>query len=199
MSQSVPMGLFAGARAPIAVETIDERTLRVRHGANAFFEAIDPDPRWTFGNFSSFLRDPAHRTALINSLIVTALSTAFAGVIGVSLAWMIARFDVAGRDGLIVLITMAAVSPPFLGAYAWRMLLGSSGILTQALGLDWTIIGLHGVIWVTAGMSSRSSSCSPTTPSPAPTRRWARRRRASAPRRCGGSSRSTCRWRCRAC
>ncbi len=150
MSQSVPMGLFAGARAPIAVETVDERTLRVRHGANAFFEAIDPDPRWTLGNFSSFLRDPAHRMALINSLIVTALSTAFAGVIGVSLAWMIARFDVAGRDGLIVLITMAAVSPPFLGAYAWRMLLGSSGILTQALGLDWTIIGLHGVIWVTA-------------------------------------------------
>lgn len=150
MSQSVPMGLFAGARAPIALERIDDRTLLIRHGANAFFEGVDPDPRWTAGNFWAFVGDPSHRAALVNSLVVTLLSTAFAGIIGVSLAWSIAKFDVSGRDGLIVLVTMAAVSPPFLGAYAWRMLLGSSGILTQALGLDWTIIGLHGVIWVIA-------------------------------------------------
>jgi iron(III) transport system permease protein len=150
MNQTVPMGLFGATRLPIAVEPISPTTLRLRHGTNAFMEAIDPEPRWTLGNFGAFLNEPAARTALINSLIVTILSTALAGVIGVSLAWMIAKFDIYGREGLVVLVTMAAVSPPFLGAYAWRMLLGSSGILTQALGLDWTIIGLHGVIWVTA-------------------------------------------------
>jgi iron(III) transport system permease protein len=150
MNQTVPMGLFGTTRLPIAVEQISPIILRLRHGTNAFMEAIDPEPRWTLGNFGAFLNEPAARTALINSLIVTLLSTALAGVIGVSLAWMIAKFDIYGREGLVVLVTMAAVSPPFLGAYAWRMLLGSSGILTQALGLDWTIIGLHGVIWVTA-------------------------------------------------
>jgi iron(III) transport system permease protein len=150
MNQTVPMGLFGATRLPIAVEQISPTTLRLRHGSNAFMEAIDPEPRWTLGNFGAFLNEPAARTALINSLIVTLMSTALAGVIGVSLAWMIAKFDIYGREGLVVLVTMAAVSPPFLGAYAWRMLLGSSGILTQALGLDWTIIGLHGVIWVTA-------------------------------------------------
>ncbi len=150
MNQTVPMGLFGTTRLPIAVEQISPTTLRLRHGTNAFMEAIDPEPRWTLGNFGAFLNEPAARTALINSLIVTILSTALAGVIGVSLAWMIAKFDIYGREGLVVLVTMAAVTPPFLGAYAWRMLLGSSGILTQALGLDWTIIGLHGVIWVTA-------------------------------------------------
>jgi iron(III) transport system permease protein len=150
MNQTVPMGLFGTTRLPIAVEQVSPTILRLRHGTNAFMEAIDPEPRWTLGNFGAFLNEPAARTALINSLIVTILSTALAGIIGVSLAWMIAKFDIYGREGLVVLVTMAAVSPPFLGAYAWRMLLGSSGILTQALGLDWTIIGLHGVIWVTA-------------------------------------------------
>jgi iron(III) transport system permease protein len=150
MNQTVPMGLFGVTRLPIAVEQVSPTSLRLRHGTNAFMEAIDPEPRWTLGNFGAFLNEPAARTALINSLIVTLLSTALAGIIGVSLAWMIAKFDIYGREGLVVLVTMAAVSPPFLGAYAWRMLLGSSGILTQALGLDWTIIGLHGVIWVTA-------------------------------------------------
>jgi iron(III) transport system permease protein len=150
LSQTVPIALFGAARQPIAVEQTSERTLRIRHGPNAFIEAVDPDPRWTLGNFGAFISDPAHRAALTNSLIVTVLATAFAGIIGVSLAWMIAKFDIRGRESLVVLVTMAAVSPPFLGAYAWRMLLGSSGILTQALGLDWTIIGLHGVIWVTA-------------------------------------------------
>jgi iron(III) transport system permease protein len=150
LSQTVPMGLFGNARQAVAVEQVSERVLRMKHGANAFLEAIDPAPRWTLGNFGAFLKEPDARLALTNSLIVTVLATVLAGIIGVSLAWMIAKFNIYGREGLVVLITMAAVSPPFLGAYAWRMLLGSSGILTQSLGLDWTIIGLHGVIWVTA-------------------------------------------------
>jgi iron(III) transport system permease protein len=150
LTQTVPIGLFSGPRKPVTLEQTSDITLTLRHGTNAFLEAVDPDPRWTLGNFGAFISEPATRVALTNSLIVTLLATALAGVIGVSLAWMIARFDIYGREGWIVLITMAAVSPPFLGAYAWRMLLGSSGILTQGLGLDWTIIGLHGVIWVTA-------------------------------------------------
>jgi iron(III) transport system permease protein len=150
LTQTVPIGLFSGPRKPVTLEQTSVITLTLRHGTNAFLEAVDPDPRWTLGNFGAFISEPATRVALTNSLIVTLLATALAGVIGVSLAWMIARFDIYGREGWIVLITMAAVSPPFLGAYAWRMLLGSSGILTQGLGLDWTIIGLHGVIWVTA-------------------------------------------------
>ncbi len=43
---------------------------------------------------------------------------------------------------------MASVSPPFLGAYAWRLLLGRNGVLTSYFGWDISIVGLHGVIWV---------------------------------------------------
>jgi iron(III) transport system permease protein len=149
-SQTVPMGLFGVQRQAVAVMQNAPDRLELRHGPNAFLEAVDPDPRWTLGNFAAFIRQPAARAALVNSLIVTVAATLLAGLIGVSLAWMTARHDIFGREGLIILVTMAAVSPPFLGAYAWRMLLGSSGILTQWLGLEWTIIGLHGVIWVTA-------------------------------------------------
>jgi iron(III) transport system permease protein len=149
-TQTVPMGLFGAQRLPVAVTQAAPDRIEVRHGANAFMEAVDPDPRWTLGNFRAFVSQASARTALVNSLVVTAAATALAGLIGVSLAWMTARYDIAGREALVILVTMAAVSPPFLGAYAWRMLLGSSGILTQWLGLDWTIIGIHGVIWVTA-------------------------------------------------
>ena len=49
---------------------------------------------------------------------------------------------------MVTLITMASISPPFLGGYAWRMLLGSQGVFTRLLDLDFTIVGIHGVIWV---------------------------------------------------
>ncbi len=142
-------GALLGSPAPIAVDTIDETTLRVRHGANAFFEAIDPDPRWTLGNFSSFLSDPAHRAAL-RSLVVTALSTAFGGP-----HRRFTRLDdrPLRRGG-----PRRADRPDHHGR---RLAAVPRGLcLADAAGvqrhphagarLDWTIIGLHGVIWVTA-------------------------------------------------
>ena len=75
-------------------------------------------------------------------------ATAIATVLAVSLAYFFARYNFPGKQGMVTLITMASISPPFLGGYAWRMLLGSQGVLTRLLGLNFTIVGLHGVIWV---------------------------------------------------
>ena len=87
-------------------------------------------------------------SATVNSLLIALTSTGLAALIGVSLAYLITRYRVAGSTAIVFLVTMASVSPPFLGAYAWRLLLGRNGVVTNYLGLDVSIVGLHGVIWV---------------------------------------------------
>lgn len=122
--------------------------LLLAHAEKGFLRFHDRATHASFRNFKDFLTRSTYLEAIKNSLIVTVLSTLFASLVAVPLAWLVARFAFRGRGAVIALITMASVSPPFLGAYVWRMLLGANGLLTNALGLDWTIVGMHGVIWV---------------------------------------------------
>ena len=122
--------------------------LLIEHAPEGFLSFTDERLVWSLANYARFFAEPKYRAAVRNSLIVTALSTVLAALMAVPLAWLVARYRLRYRALIISLVTMASVSPPFLGAYAWRMLLGSGGLLTQALGVDWTIVGLHGIVWV---------------------------------------------------
>ena len=108
----------------------------------------DSEPTHGLSNFRLFLSRSRYVNAIKNSLIVAVSAALLASFLGVTLAYFFARYHFFGKETMVTLITMASVSPPFLGGYAWRMLLGSQGILTRALGLNFTIVGIHGVIWV---------------------------------------------------
>ncbi len=120
----------------------------IEHAASGFISFADERLVWTLANFTTFLSDRRYLGAIRNSLVVTSASTGLAALMAVPLAWLVARYRLRFRALIIALVTMASVSPPFLGAYAWRMLLGAGGIVTGALDLDWTIVGLHGIVWV---------------------------------------------------
>lgn len=122
--------------------------LVIEHAANGFIMFADERLVWTLANFTTFLGDRRYLGAVRNSLVVTAASTGLAALMAVPLAWFVARYRLRYRALIISLVTMASVSPPFLGAYAWRMLLGAGGIVTRGLEMNWTIVGLHGIIWV---------------------------------------------------
>ena len=87
----------------------------------------------TLANFAQILGHPAYRGALINSLIVGAGGMLGATLLGIPLAMLTTRFVIAGRDLLATLAVLALVSPPFIGAYAWIMMLGSNGWLRALL------------------------------------------------------------------
>lgn len=113
--------------------------------------------RLTLAHFARFFTSVRYRQGLANSALVALASTALALLVGVPLAFVRARYRLPGRTATLTLATMATVSPPFLGAYVWMMLLGWSGVLTRALraaGIPFgSIMGFHGIVWVTVWAS----------------------------------------------
>jgi len=103
----------------------------------------------TYGEF--FTRRYYYET-LVNSLVVSALATVLATLLGAPLAWFVNRFDIPGKLLVRALIVLTFVSPPFIGAYAWILLLGRNGVITgwlAQLGLALPpIYGVNGVVLV---------------------------------------------------
>lgn len=118
-------------------------------------EAFTEDGSFSLGNFIQFFLTPRFQEAIVNSLLISAVAGILACAVAVQAAYILAQFDLPGRNGFLTVATMATVSPPFLGAYAWVLLLGRGGILTTQLR-EWgitlpfdTIIGPDGIVWVT--------------------------------------------------
>jgi iron(III) transport system permease protein len=106
----------------------------------------------TLGNYARVLGQPFFQTALVNSLLVGLGGMAGAMALGVPLAVLTTRYRIAGRNLIATVAVLALVSPPFIGAYAWIMMLGRNGILRQALepwGIEAPpIYGFFGIILV---------------------------------------------------
>ena len=111
-----------------------------------------PDGSPTLANFARFFSEARSLVALRNSVILSLLICAFAMTIAVPLAFVHARYRLPGKGAILTLAAMATVTPPFLGAYVWIMLLGWSGFLSSALravGVPFdSIVGFSGIVWV---------------------------------------------------
>jgi len=77
--------------------------------------------------------------ALRLSLLTSVLATCIAAVIGVPLAWLVARLELPGRSLVRGLVTLPLVLPPVVGGAALLFALGRRGLvgepLAQATGL----------------------------------------------------------------
>lgn len=106
----------------------------------------------TLYNFVRFFTKPYYYTALIRSILVCVFTVLFSTLVGVPIAYLMTRYNVAGKRLLHVFIIMSLMSPPFIGAYSWIILLGRAGLVAKALnaiGLDApTIYGRDGIIFV---------------------------------------------------
>lgn len=149
LSQQAPRGLFAtAAPAPLDIKAQSANSVLLSHAANAYITFENKALSVSAVHYLDFFTRSETLSATFNSLLIALVSTGLAALIGVSLAYLVARYQVAGSTAIVFLVTMASVSPPFLGAYAWRLLLGRNGVLTSYFGWDVSIVGLHGVIWV---------------------------------------------------
>jgi iron(III) transport system permease protein len=106
----------------------------------------------TLANYARVLGHPFYRGALINSLIVGFGGMVGACALGIPLAVLTTRYVIAGRDLIGTLAVLALVSPPFIGAYAWIMMLGQNGWMRHglaAIGVEPPpIYGFFGIILV---------------------------------------------------
>jgi iron(III) transport system permease protein len=108
----------------------------------------------TLGNYVRVLSSTFYLGSLYNTLIVGIAATVITIVIGVPLAFCLARLPVPGKAALLALASLPLVLPSFVAAYALVLLLGRAGVVTQwlrELGIPFTsIYGLTGVTVVFA-------------------------------------------------
>ncbi|MGY1638443.1 molybdate ABC transporter permease subunit [Geodermatophilus sp. SYSU D00742] len=79
------------------------------------------------------LAQPAVGQALRLSLVSATLATAVSLLLGVPLAWVLARSRIRGRSVLRALVTVPLVLPPVVGGVALFLVLGRQGIVGRWL------------------------------------------------------------------
>ena len=94
------------------------------------FKDIKTDA-WTFNNFIRFFTKKYYYSTLVNSFIVTTSVTVLALLIGTPLAYCMKMYNLRGKRFIEVLIIISMMSPAFIGAYSWILLLGRNGVITQ--------------------------------------------------------------------
>jgi len=101
--------------------------------------AFSDGVHFTLENFAKFFSRKYYSITLLNSFKVSIAATIASVVVGVVLGYFMSVFKVRGAKLLRMCIVMATMSAPFVGAYAWIMLLGRNGVVTNFLS------GLFGI------------------------------------------------------
>ncbi|MBQ4434771.1 MAG: iron ABC transporter permease [Clostridia bacterium] len=107
---------------------------------------------FSFDNFARFFSRKYYTRALGNSIKVVSAATLLVMVIGVPLAYITTTFKIKGNRLINILVIISMLSPPFLGAYSWILMLGRNGEITQflnRLGIELpSIYGFGGILLV---------------------------------------------------
>ena len=83
---------------------------------------------------------------LLNSLLVSAISTALIVLLALGLAYAATRTTLPGRRFLSLTSRLPLISPPFFASLALILLFGKDGAMSRSLGPDWSIYGFHGIV-----------------------------------------------------
>lgn len=108
---------------------------------------------WSLMNYIQFVSKKYYISALVNSFKLTISVTVIAVLIGVPLAYFMSFYKIKGKGVLEVLFIISMMSPNFIGAYSWILLLGRNGSVTKflekALGINMpSIYGFAGMLLV---------------------------------------------------
>jgi len=90
--------------------------------------------KFTLGEFEKFFSKSYYFATLFNSFKLSITATLLAVAIGTPLAYVFSIYKIKGKNFLSMLIIIASMSAPFIGAYSWILLLGRNGVITSFLG-----------------------------------------------------------------
>ena len=106
----------------------------------------------SFDAFQKFFSESYYYKSIFNSAKVAVSVTAVSLLIGIPFSYFFTFFHLKGKKLLFIFCLLCTMSAPFIGAYAWILLLGNSGLITQMLrsiGINGiTIYGEGGIIFV---------------------------------------------------
>ncbi len=110
---------------------------------------VDGTGALTLANYLKIFANNYYVNSIGNSMTAAALATVGATLIGLPLAFCLARVDLPAKTLLLTLATLPLVLPSFVAAYALVLLFGHAGIVTtglRAIGIPFgSIYGLTGI------------------------------------------------------
>ncbi|MBM3596713.1 MAG: iron ABC transporter permease [Alphaproteobacteria bacterium] len=129
--------------------------------AHVVINAVTPhgqDPalgNLTVRNFERFFISASYQRALWNSVVSSGGATLLAAAFAVPMAYTVARVDIAWRPLILALSVVPLIAPPFIGAYAWIMLLGNNGMITQTILsiFGWRLPSIYGAFGVIVALA----------------------------------------------
>ena len=109
---------------------------------------------FTLKAFAKFFQKRYYYSTVLNSFEVSAAVMVVSLLLGIPFSYFFSFYKMKGRKILFVTVLICSMSAPFIGAYAWIMLLGRSGVITKFLagmGIKvGSIYGFTGILLVQA-------------------------------------------------
>ena len=114
---------------------------------------ISPEGNFTLSQFAKFFGDSYYSVTILNSFKVTVAITVFTLLLALPFSYFYTFYHIKGSKFLFVVSILCSMSAPFIGAYAWIMLLGRSGVITlffkNVFGITLgSIYGFKGIVLV---------------------------------------------------
>ena len=98
----------------------------------AAFAFTDKTGAFTLANFRSLVVDAAYLDPLLTTFALAILSAVICCAVAAPMGWLVSRTDMPLRRTVRLLVTASFVTPPFIGAIAWKLLAApNSGLLNQ--------------------------------------------------------------------
>lgn len=115
-------------------------------------ESVFRDGSFTLDAFATFFGQSYYWGSVLNSVKVAVCVMVFSLLLGIPFSYFYTFYRLRGRKVLFVLCLLCTMSAPFIGAYAWVLLMGNSGLITNILksvGIKGvTIYGFGGIVLV---------------------------------------------------
>ena len=132
------IGLVAGPFIPLAYSSVRSKPFYL------------PGAVFTWGGYRTLFADPAYWTAVKNTVIFAAGTTAIAVAGGTALAILCHRTNLPGRRAFGLLLMAPLVIPPLGLIVGWLSIYGQSGYLTQLAARDlhlpaWNLSSIPGM------------------------------------------------------
>lgn len=115
-------------------------------------EAVIRDGQFSLDAFEKFFSKSSYYASIFNSAKIGICVTICSLLLGIPFSYFYSFYKLKGKKLMFVLCLLCTMSAPFIGAYAWILLMGNNGMITNILksaGINGlTIYGFGGIVFV---------------------------------------------------
>jgi len=96
----------------------------------------------SFANFQRFFTSSMYQRSLRNSFLISFSVVFFTLIIGVPMGYFVARVEMPFKKLILSLGILPIITPAFVGAFSWVILLGKQGIVRHLINVVLGLVGL---------------------------------------------------------